>query len=63
MSFEFALRIFGMIMFGIMGGYWGYDVAKLVPSEVVGYTLGFALLGALSGLLFTPYITTRPARA
>ncbi|HET7142711.1 MAG TPA: PIN domain-containing protein [Anaerolineales bacterium] len=62
MSFEFAIRIFGMIVLSIIGGYWGYDIAKSIPNEVVGYTLGFALLGALSGLLFTPYITTRPAR-
>lgn len=29
----------------------------------MSYTVGFSLLGALSGLLFTPYVTTRPARA
>ena len=63
MSVEFILRIIGMIIFSVVGGYWGYDIARAVPNEVIGYTLGFALLGALSGLLFTPYITTRPSRA
>ena len=63
MSIEFIVRIIGMIVFSIVGGYWGHDIAKSIPNELVGYTLGFALLGALSGLLFTPYITTRPARA
>jgi len=63
MSVEFIVRIIGMLVFSIIGGYWGYDIAKAVPNEMVGYTLGFALLGALSGLLFTPYLTTRPARA
>lgn len=62
MSIEFIVRIVGMIIFSLIGGYWGYDVARAIPNEVFGYTLGFALLGALSGLLFTPYITTRPAR-
>jgi len=62
MSFEFIIRIIGMIVLSIIGGYWGYDIARSIPNETVGYTLGFALLGALSGLLFTPYITTRPAR-
>jgi len=62
MSFEFILRIIGMIVLSIIGGYWGYDVAKSVPNEMSGYILGFALLGALSGLLFTPYISMRPAR-
>jgi uncharacterized protein YacL len=63
MSVEFIVRIIGMIVFSFIGGYWGYDFARYIPNQVVGYTLGFALLGALSGLLFTPYITTRPARA
>jgi uncharacterized protein YacL len=63
MSFEFILRIIGMVILSIIGGYWGYDISRLIPKEVTGYTLGFALLGALSGLLFTPYLTTRPARA
>jgi uncharacterized protein YacL len=63
MSIEFIFRIIGMIVLAILGGYWGYDFAKAVPAEVISYTLGFSLLGALSGLLFTPYLTTRPARA
>ena len=64
MSFEFIVRIIGMIFLSIIGGYWGHDIAaKSVPEQILGYTLGFSLLGALSGLLFTPYVTTRPARA
>jgi len=63
MSLEFIVRIVGMLVLGIAGGYWGHDIARTIPEDLVGYTLGFALLGALSGLLFTPYITTRPARA
>jgi uncharacterized protein YacL len=63
MSFEFILRIIGMIVLGIGGGYWGIDIAKYNPSEAARTTLTFALTGALAGLILTPYLTTRPARA
>jgi uncharacterized protein YacL len=63
MSVEFFLRIIFMIILAIAGGIWGYDISKNLPTNVASYTLGFGLLGALSGLLFTPYFTTRPARA
>ncbi len=63
MSAEFFLRIIFMIVLGIAGGIWGYDLAKLNPAEVVRYTIGIALVGALTGLILTPYFTTRPARA
>ena len=63
MSYEFIVRIIGMIVMFLMGGYWGYNLSISRPAESLGYILGFALLGALSGLLFTPYVTTRPARA
>jgi uncharacterized protein YacL len=62
MSFEFILRIVGMIVLAIAGGYWGFDLAKLNPTEAVRTTLTFSLIGALSGLILTPYFTTRPAR-
>ena len=62
MSAEFILRILFMIILAIAGGYWGYDLAKYNPSEVVRYTLGIGLVGALTGLILTPYFTTRPAR-
>src|SRR5512133_2325953 len=63
MSAEFFLRIFFMIVLGIAGGFWGYDLAKLNPAETFRYTIGIALVGALTGLILTPYFTTRPARA
>ncbi len=63
MSTEFFLRIIFMILFAIAGGIWGHDVSVLNPSQAIRTTLGFASLGALAGLLFTPYFTTRPARA
>ena len=63
MSFEFILRIVGMIVLAIGGGYWGLGLSKFNPDETVRTTLTFALVGALTGLILTPYFTTRPSRA
>ncbi|MBE0669778.1 MAG: TRAM domain-containing protein [Anaerolineales bacterium] len=63
MSFEFVLRIIGMIVLAISGGYLGFDISKFTPDSAVRTTLVFGLVGALAGLILTPYITTRPARA
>ena len=63
MSIEFIFRILGMIIFGVAGGYLGFDLAKLNPTQVYQLTSLFSLLGALAGLILTPYLTTRPARA
>ena len=63
MSVEFILRIIFMIVFVGAAGYWGYNFSSATSADMIGYTLGFSLLGALSGLLFAPYLTTRPARA
>jgi uncharacterized protein YacL len=63
MSAEFFLRIIFMILLGIAGGFWGYDLARYDPTEVYRYIFGLGLVGALVGLILTPYLTTRPARA
>ena len=63
MSAEFFLRIIFMIVLGIAGGTWGYHLSSLNPGETVRYTIGIALVGALTGLILTPYFTTRPTRA
>jgi uncharacterized protein YacL len=63
MSTEFFLRIIFMFILAIAGGFWGYDLSVLNPGEVVRYTLGLAMVGALTGLILTPYFTTRPVRA
>ena len=62
MSFEFILRIIGMIVLALAGGYWGFDVSEFTPEDRVRTTLVFGLIGALTGLVLTPYFTTRPAR-
>ena len=63
MSVEFILRIIGMFFLGIVGGYLGFGLAKVNPAEGLRYTAVVALVGALAGLVLTPYLTTRPARA
>jgi uncharacterized protein YacL len=63
MSSEFFLRIIFMFIFAIAGGFWGYDLSKFNPPEVVRYTIGIGLVGALAGLILTPYFTTRPTKA
>ena len=59
MSFEFVLRVIGMIVLAIGGGYWGYQIPPNKPINSIIVTL----VGALAGLILTPYFTTRPAKA
>ncbi|HNS62340.1 MAG TPA: PIN domain nuclease, partial [Anaerolineales bacterium] len=61
-SVEFILRIVGMIFIGIVAGIWGYGLGGN-EYESIRYTAIIGLLGALTGLVLTPYVTTRPARA
>lgn len=65
MSFEFILRLVGMFVMGVGGGVWGFQLAFANPGVVDAYvvTSVFTLVGALTGLVLTPYFTTRPARA
>ncbi len=63
MSSEFLFRILGMFVFGMGGGYLGWYIGLLQPTELGRSITLFALLGALFGLIMTPYFTTRPARA
>ena len=63
MSFEFILRLIGMIVLGVAAGYWGFDFSKSNPTNPFITTMTFSLVGALAGLILTPYLTTRPARA
>jgi uncharacterized protein YacL len=63
MSTEFFLRIVFMLILAVVGGFFGYDLSKYNPVEAVRYTLGVGLVGALTGLILTPYLTTRPVRA
>ena len=62
MSVEFIVRIVGMVVFAILGGYWGFWFAAGTNVSIPVYTTGIALVGALFGLIATPYFTTRPIR-
>lgn len=70
MSIEFIFRLIGMIGFAIGGAYWGRivgEAANLNPPpgtmSVDQHAFLFGLIGALAGLILTPYFTTRPVRA
>ncbi len=62
MSFEFILRIIGMFVFAIVGGYWGFGFGIETNQSPFVYTASIGLVGALFGLIATPYFTTRPMR-
>jgi len=62
MSVEFIFRLVGMVVFAIMGAYAGLYLAAILKGPVDMYTLLLGLVGALAGLVLTPFLTTRPAR-
>lgn len=70
MSIEFIFRLIGMVFFAIIGVVWGAQLGQIATSggassifsvEEYAFTLG--LVGALIGLILTPFITIRPMRA
>ena len=70
MSVEFIFRIVGMIIFAVAGGIWGERVGTLAninpqPGTLTPdqYAFMFGSVGAIMGLVLTPYFTTRPAKA
>ena len=60
MSFDFISRIIGMIAFGLLGGYFGVDLASVTTITTEEGAVILGLVGALFGLVITPLITTRP---
>jgi uncharacterized protein YacL len=70
MSVDFIFRLVGMVVFCIIGVYWGAflgRLANITPGSanlsVEQYAFTVGLVGALFGLILTPFITTRPVRA
>jgi len=63
MSLEFFLRLVGMMVCTLLGALLGTDLSDALnlPPEATGLT--FSLMGALAGLIITPWVTTYPARA
>jgi uncharacterized protein YacL len=62
MSADFIFRIIGMAVFSIVGAYVGNGLSYYNPSQQLFYTITFTLVGALFGLVLTPYLTIRPIR-
>ncbi len=62
MSLEFILRIVGMVLFALGGGSWGVYLAQAADQNAQLYGVVLGLVGALVGLVLTPFLTTRPVR-
>lgn len=63
-SVEFFFRLLGAVAIGIGAAYLGDVLSELfgLQSQRQFYVVLFGLLGVLTGLILTPYITTRPLR-
>ena len=59
---EFIFRIIGMIIFAFGGAYYGRFIGINLEQSQELYAVVLGLVGALIGLVLTPWITTRPAR-
>jgi uncharacterized protein YacL len=62
MSVEFIFRILGLVVFSVIGARFGVASAEALNLPEDGNGLIFSLVGALTGLILTPWITTRPAK-
>ena len=64
MSFEFFVRLLGMVVFAFGGLILGINLAELAEEveRVEIWGLVIASVGALFGIILTPYLTTRPAK-
>lgn len=63
MSVEFIFRLIGMVVFALLGVYGGARLAELSGNSKVYFAILLGLVGALGGLILTPFITTRPVKA
>ena len=63
MSVDFIARIFGMIALSIGGVYLGTTLGRLAGDQPVLWAIVFGMVGALLGLVVTPFLTTRPMNA
>ena len=63
MSVEFGIRLIGMVVLAVSGIYVGVALANVAGTPVELWASVFGLLGALMGLVVSPFVTTRPVRA
>jgi uncharacterized protein YacL len=60
MSVEFFFRLGGMIVMALLGVQGGTQLAGRLGESIPLYATTFGLVGALTGLVLTPWLTTRP---
>ena len=58
MSVEFLLRVFGMLVFALIG--WKIGDSLGAGPDTIRFVIVLALAGAALGLLITPWLTIRP---
>jgi uncharacterized protein YacL len=63
MSTDFIFRIVGMVVFAVLGAYTGIYLGGNSPEAQQAYGGIISLVGALVGLVLTPYMTIRPVKA
>lgn len=63
MSVDFIARIVGMIALSVGGVYLGTTLGRLAGDQPVLWAIVFGMVGALLGLVVTPFLTTRPFHA
>ena len=63
MSAEFIARLIGMVVIAIGGAYLGAGLSNFAGAQPWLWSSVFGLVGALVGLIITPFITIRPLRA
>jgi len=63
MSADFISRIVGMVILAVGGALGGVYLAKGLGASSYQFGVVFFLLGALTGLVLTPYVTVHAARA
>jgi uncharacterized protein YacL len=59
---EFIFRLIGMVVCAVIGVYLGRNLGQTIGASPDLYAVILGLLGALVGLVLTPFVTTRPVR-
>lgn len=62
MSADFIARLIGMVIVAIFGIYFGVQLSELAKGQRELFGVLFGLVGALTGLILTPFLTVRPLR-
>jgi uncharacterized protein YacL len=60
---EFVFRLIGMVVLAVVGVYAGTNLGSALGQSQVLYAVVLGLVGALIGLVLTPFLTTRPSRS